>query len=281
MISKNATLEKYNNLGLAVQAEYLAIINSREDLNEAISFCKEKKLKFNIFGLGTNMLLTKKVLPGLTLIMKNKCFVKEGENFRIAAGEMLGPVIMQLDRANYHVTELAGFPSSIGGAIRGNAGTQGVGMGDFIINGEIINLEDGTSVTWQRRDFDFAYRYSKLKENPNLIFWEGIFHFPIKKGEEQSIKDFLLKRKGTQPVGQKSAGCFFKNPPQNSSGALIDKCGLKGSKIGGAYVSDIHGNFLLSDGTATPEDFQALIKHVQDTVYQKTGIELELEVQLF
>ncbi len=285
-IQKNFSLKNKNTLGIECIAEYFYEIKEENELLELISFANEYNLDINILGLGSNVLLPSLGLKGVTIILKNQKFERNNDLVVLGAGNILSATILQLAKENYDLFHLAGYPSTIGGAVTGNAGTQGVGIGDFLESAIVFDLKTEKKEIWNKEDFKFTYRHSELKNKRNKIFWEGKFSFPKGENVLEKITSFIKERSQKQPKG-KSSGCFFKNPLNDknnpnkySAGYLIEQCGLKGTQIGDAKISEIHANFFINVGNASSEDFLRLIKLAKEKVKVKFDIELELEVRV-
>lgn len=287
IIQQNISLKNKNTLGIECIAEYYCEIYSKEDLLEALAFVKTHTIPLRFLGLGSNVLLPSSGLKGFTAIMKYQVCSLEENTVTLGAGNILGKTIIDLAKQNFDLSGLAGYPSTIGGAVRGNAGLLGVSIGDFLQEATMIDTHTGQIETWTKEQFQFSYRHSALKEQSHLIFWEGIFEFPQGENILEKLQSLLAERAGKQPQG-KSAGSFFKNPlddPKNlekwSAGYLIDQCGLKGARIGGAQISEKHANFFLNIENATSEDFLELIEKTQKAVFEKFGVKIEPEIQIF
>ena len=174
---------------------------------------------------------------------------------------------------------LAGIPGTVGGGIRMNAGSWGMEIGDRISSLMIMDRAGG--IRWlKQKEVTFDYRGINLP--PEEIIIQG--EFTLRTGEETEItekmKDFVRKRKETQPLFQPSAGSIFKNPPDMPAGKLIEEAGLKGLRRGDAMVSPLHANFIVNVGTARARDVIGLITQIRERIYQEKGIRLELEVQI-
>ena len=174
---------------------------------------------------------------------------------------------------------MAGIPGTVGGALAMNAGAWGGETWRVVMEAEVL-LRDG-STEWLRPDA-FAIAYRNVRPPAGFLgFLAGRFAVTADDGSHaKSTKESLAKRKATQPVGKPSAGSTFRNPPGDHAARLIESCGLKGHRIGGAQVSVQHSNFIITDDGATAADVEALICFVRDTVKQQTGIELEPEVKI-
>jgi len=172
----------------------------------------------------------------------------------------------------------AGLPGTIGGAVAGNAGAFGGEIGSSVR--EVVVLQpDGRLRAHVVEDGDFEYRRSFL--TPGELVLEVVL--ALKSADPERVRDETNRvnrsRAGSQPKGGHSSGCIFKNPAGASAGRLIDECGLKGTRVGGAVVSPSHGNFILNEGGATADDVIALIRKVRAEVKRQRGVDLELEVQ--
>jgi UDP-N-acetylmuramate dehydrogenase len=174
----------------------------------------------------------------------------------------------------------AGIPGTVGGALAMNAGAHG---------GETWNVTDSVEVMFRDGhcewlpEANFKYGYRHVQWPAGMVgFIAARFSFaPDGKGTAaQEMKDWIAKRKATQPVGKPSAGSTFRNPPGDHAARLIEASGLKGHRIGGAEVSKLHANFIITDDTARAADVEALIEHVQRAVKEQQGVQLETEVKI-
>ena len=284
-IKINFSLKKYNTLKIDCKTRYFTEIKNKTELIEAFKFAKSKNTPFKIIGKGSNLLLANRNLPYFVAMIINNDIKQEKENFIINTGVFLPNLIGKLVKKNYAVAELAGFPSSIGGAIYGNAGTNGVAIGDFLKSATVFNIKTDQNEIWDQKKFKFAYRYSILKEKKNFIFWEGTFNFPSGENLIKKMQDFLQKRKKSQEY-ENTAGCIFKNPINNnpkkySAGYLLEQCQLKGFCRGGAKISEKHANFFINYKNAEYKDFFKLMTISQKKVWDKFKINLEPEIEIW
>jgi UDP-N-acetylmuramate dehydrogenase len=175
---------------------------------------------------------------------------------------------------------MAGIPGTVGGALAMNAGAWGGETWPNVIEAEVL-LRGGRAEWWPASAFKWAYRHVALPKDV-LGFLAARFHVTEDLGEAhaRATRESLAKRKATQPVGKPSAGSTFRNPPGDHAARLIESCGLKGHRIGGAEVSAQHANFIITDATAKAADVEALILHIQRVVRERAGIELQPEVRI-
>ena len=175
---------------------------------------------------------------------------------------------------------MAGIPGTVGGALAMNAGAWGGETWPMVRQAEIIRRDGGTE--WlPAGDFRFAYRHVEAPPRA-LGFIAARFAVTgdADGAHERYTKESLAKRKATQPVGKPSAGSTFRNPPGDHAARLIESCGLKGHRIGGAVVSTQHANFVITEDGARAADVEQLIAHLQATVKAQTGVELLTEVKI-
>jgi UDP-N-acetylmuramate dehydrogenase len=173
----------------------------------------------------------------------------------------------------------AGIPGTIGAAIRINAGGC-FGTVRNVVKEVTLLLGDDTVLRRETEEANFGYRTSAffhdLVVGAELEFEPA----PVNRCRER-IREVLQHKRTTQPLRHPSAGCVFRNPPGDSAGRLIDRAGLKGTQVGGARVSEVHANYLVNDGQATGGDFVALIELVRRRVREHSGVDLELEIDLW
>lgn len=280
-IKQNVSLTVYNSFHTGGNAEYFAEIKSAEDAQAALTFAKEKGISMLFLGGGTNVLFPDEGIKGL--VIKNSInFITPLDHNRISVGAgvyttSLAQECLKLNLSG--IEALYGLPGTIGGAIRGNAGSLGTEIKDIIIDVTLINQQNEPQV-YPASYFEFSYRESKLKREPALITSCTIQLMP---GNPVDIEKKMIEtktwRREKQPGGF-TAGSFFKNPPGTSAGALIDQAGLRGFVMGPAQVSPKHANFLTNTGKATTKDVMMLAAHVKKVVLEKFGIELEEEVKI-
>ncbi|MGH8460020.1 MAG: UDP-N-acetylmuramate dehydrogenase [Stenotrophobium sp.] len=174
----------------------------------------------------------------------------------------------------------AGIPGTVGGALAMNAGAHGGETWDVVQEVEVM-FRDGHCAWIPRSEFRYGYRHVALPEHM-IGFVAARFRFKpdIDGSAEQDMKTWLARRKATQPVGKPSAGSTFRNPPDDHAARLIESCGLKGYSIGGASVSTLHANFIITQEGARAADVEALIAHVRAVVKTQRGVDLEPEIRI-
>lgn len=245
--------------------------------------CHESQIPVRILGGGSNLLVRDEGVPGAVIRLSEPAFCQvqiEGTVCRAGAGALLSHVLSETVRAGLAGFEnLAGIPGTIGGAIVGNAGGRHGDIGDLVTSVTSLDYQ-GTPVQKSGDELMFEYRESGLRD---LILLEAEFQLQQQSAEEitERLRKIWITKKAVQPLASQSVGCIFKNPRGSSAGELIEKAGLKGTRVGGAEVSDRHANFLVTLPGATSDDVLRLINLVQSKVAAQFGIHLEPEVQIW
>lgn len=173
-----------------------------------------------------------------------------------------------------------GIPGTVGGALAMNAGAHGGETWDVVDEVEIL-YRDGRTAWLPRAAFRYGYRHVEWPAGMAGFLAARMSFVADDEGRaEQDLKEWLARRKATQPVGKPSAGSTFRNPPGDHAARLIEQAGLKGHRIGGAEVSTLHANFIITDDSASAADVEQLIAQIGDIVEQKFGVRLQPEVRV-
>ena len=273
-------LADWTSLGVGGTTDLLIVENPAR-LPELISLLRQEGIPWRLLGGGTNLLVAEGELPGVVLQLSSR---EAGVEFhaqcvRVAAAANLGRMMMECARQNLGGLEgLAGVPGTIGGALRMNAGAYGAQIGQFVRLVRVFRCTTNRIETLDGSQISFAYRQSSFA--PDDILLAAELQLLERPYEEilASIKMCNERRRATQPVHEKTAGCIFKNPPDYSAGKLIDELRLKGHRVGGAVVSERHANFFVNRYAATADDFFRLIELVRERVRQAFGVVLEEEI---
>jgi UDP-N-acetylmuramate dehydrogenase len=257
------------------------LIQKHEALPGLIQLLKENKVPYRFLGGGSNVLLPDGELSWVVLqLARQDPDVRfEGNNVLVDCAADLGRTVTTCAKRDLGGMEgLIGVPGSIGGALRMNAGAYGTQIGTYVREVKIYRAATGQIETLRGNEINFEYRHTSFA--PDDIMLTVRLELPSKSYSEilQGIRICNEKRRASQPLNQKSAGCIFKNPPGGSAGRMIDELGLKGYSVGDARVSDRHANFFINAGHATQSDMLALIADVRQRVREKYGVELEEEV---
>ncbi|GAI20196.1 unnamed protein product, partial [marine sediment metagenome] len=253
-IKENISLAKHTTFKIGGPAKYFCIARNKEDLIKAVKKAKELKMTFFILGKGSNVLASDKGYNGLVIKIENCKLKIENCNIHAEAGVKLEDIVKLSDKKSLTGMEwAAGIPGTVGGAVYGNTQAFDVKMSDIIKSVEIFDTKTLKIKNLLKKKCQFLAKKSIFKKNKNLIILSAILN--LKKGNRKEIKkeieERLNYRKKNHPWRFPSAGSVFVNktggPP---SAHLIEKCGLKGTKVGGAKVSEKHAGFIVNTGKA-------------------------------
>ncbi len=283
-IREHIPLADKNTWRLGGQARFFAEPETAQDIRALLEHATRKGLRVNLLGGGSNILMPDGMLEGLTLRLKapkESAIVLRDATTIFASGAAGLAQVLSFAQKNglCGLEELAGIPGTLGGAAAMNAGSAALGIGGLIE--EIHGLDlTGREIRLARNQLKFAYRWSNLQD----MTVTGVL-LRLASGEPEKIRatinERLSAKREHQPLGKASAGCVFKNPPEAPAGMLIDRCGLKGYRVGGAVVSDTHANFITNEGGATSADVRRVIDHIRETVLAHEGVELKLEIKIW
>ncbi len=280
-LQSQRSLSEFSTYGIGGPIRFFAEISTIEEMEEAFRFAREKGCPWLIVGKGSNCLFPDAGFDGLVLLNKID-FCEWGET-EVHAGSGYNFSLLGVQTARKGLSGLefaSGIPATVGGAVFMNAGANGKETCESLASVLYLH-EDGRKEEIARKDLVFGYRKSPFQGMKGAIL-SARFHLTPLEGARKAQLAIVEYRMKTQPYKDKSAGCVFRNPkPEISAGAIIDRCGLKGLAVGGAKVSELHANFLVNSGGATAQEMQELIRIVQQTVFEKTGIHLEPEIRIY
>lgn len=256
----------------------LAYPENTEDLKTCLSFCSKEKIPVIILGRATNVLIGDKGIRGIVISTDNLDKIEtSGDIADVQAGALWDNFIkLSAERGLGGLEKTSGIPGSVGGAVFMNAGAFGQEVFDKIISFKV--MDSSGNVSDIKKD-DVRYSYRRVEGLKNLVILSAKFSLERSDAKEllRLREDILKKRIEKQPLDFPSAGSVFKRPEKDYASRLIDVCGLKGFKVGGAEVSSKHAGFIINADNATAEDVRVLMEKIKEEVEKKTGIELELE----
>lgn len=277
---KGRLLKDLSTIKVGGEARYYLAIRSVEAMADALQSCQREGLPFFILGKGSNCLFDDRGFDGVVLHNKIEgCEWLEGHRVRVGAGFSFSLLGVQSAKRDLAGLEFAsGIPASVGGAVFMNAGANGQETADTLSEVEFLD-EHGKLHLFQCSELNFSYRHSPFQTMKGAIVKATFQLKPCSEAREKQLKilDYRIK---TQPYGEPSAGCIFRNPAGDSSGRLIESAGLKGQLEGDAKVSEKHANFIINRQGATAADILKLIEKVQKEVHTKSGLWLEPEVRM-
>ena len=282
LIRQHEPLAKRTTLRVGGPAEVYVEPASETDLAAVVEFAAERDVNTFVLGRGSNLLVRDGGIRGVVICLAHPSFsaVKViGERMRCGAGAKLKQVAVEAKRAGLSGVEfLEGIPGSVGGALRMNAGAMG--SWSFAVL-ESLRYMDYTGRIFERLGAEVPTEYRACPFLKHHIALGAVFKCQQTTREEveERMNAFSAKRWDSQPAAP-SAGCCFKNPATIPAGRLIQEMGLKGVRVGGAMVSQEHGNFIVNDGSATAKDVLNLIALIQARAKTERGIELQTEVEM-
>lgn len=277
-------MKKHTNFKIGGNADVFVIAKNIEEIKCVIKFSKENNILLTILGNGSNVLVSDKGIRGIVLQVGTKEIKIEKQKnalVEVEAGVMLGALAQVLLKQSISGFEFAaGIPGSIGGAIRMNAGAYGGEMKDIVKDVTVLN-EKGEINVLTNEECEFSYRHSRFTDSKEIVI-KVTLELPL--GDEAEIKakmdEYAQSRREKQPLNLPSAGSTFKRGSDFITAKLIDECGLKGYTSGDAQVSTLHAGFVVNLGNATAQDVLNVVNHVKQVVLEKTGKQIELEVEL-
>ena len=273
-------LRTHTSLGVGGPMDLIRLRDARR-LGALMEFLHERGVSWRLLGGGSNLLVVDEGLNDVAihLLREAEAFKFDGQRVEVSTAANLGTTVMECAQRNLGGMEgLIGVPGTVGGALHMNAGAYGTQIGDVVraisvYRGSLRKVE-----VLRTEDVRFEYRHSSFA--PDDILLSATLELPEKPYAEilERIKQCNQKRRASQPINEKSAGCIFKNPPGYSTGKMIDELGLKGTRVGGAVISERHANFIVNRHEGTAADIFKLMELIRERVLKGYGMELEEEV---
>ncbi len=280
-------LDRYTSLHTGGPVDGLFTADSVDQLRWLIRWLHERKIPFQMIGKGSNILVLDEGLAGAAIIL--------GEGFRgisevdkqtnmhlvqVGAACFIQKLINYcIEKGTSGVEFIAGIPGTVGGVIMMNGGAWGREISEVLQSASFMTA-NGEIRSLNRNEMEFSYRQLSVPGCPVVLSGTFMLTAALQDQVSDTCREYMNRRKDRQPVQEASAGSFFKNPPGQAAGHLIEQAGLKGRKVGGAMVSFQHANFLINTGNATSADFIALADEIQQQIKEKFGIMLEPEVHI-
>jgi UDP-N-acetylmuramate dehydrogenase len=282
MFQKDISLAEYTSFKIGGLAKYFFIAKTKEELIEAIKEAKRLNLKFFILGGGNNVLALDEGYDGLVIKLAFKSYHFNNHIYAESGVSLSELVALTIENSLKGLEWAAGVPGTVGGAVYGNAEAYNGKISDNIEKVEVLDILDLSIKTLTKEECLFSLKNSIFKKNKNLIILSVVF--VLEKGDREEIakkiESYIKLRKEKQPLEYPSAGSVFVNSSDKPSSYLIDKAGLKGTRVGDAQVSEKHAGFIINLGKATSKDVLDLIEIIKKEVKDKLDIELEEEVQI-
>lgn len=283
-IVENASMADYSSFRAGGKASFLVMPESESRFADTLNLLSSEDIEYFVLGNGSNILISDTGYDGV-IVKTSKAFsdIKvDGEYICAGAGALLSAVSKKaLENSLTGMEFASGIPGSVGGGAFMNAGAYGMEMKDIITEVKLLS-RDGKQIFFKDvSEMDYGYRHSVLYDTGDVVL--GV-KLKLEKGDSLKIKllmdELMNRRNSRQPVNYYSAGSFFKRPKGHFAGKLIQDAGLKGTRVGDAEVSMLHGGFIINKGNATATDIIRLMHIVQAKVMDEFGIMLEPEVRI-
>lgn len=282
LVRRDEPMAKHTTLRAGGPADVYVEPATEADLAAVLRYCDEQKVKFFVVGRGSNLLVRDAGFRGVVICLAQPAFSRieiTGEKMFCGAGARLKHVAVEARRNGLSGLEfLEGIPGSIGGALRMNAGAMTSATFDVV---QLVRVMDFAGEVRELTPDRMAVEYRSCDTLKTHVALAAVLRGKPDSVESiaQRMSSYSQKRWASQPAAP-SAGCAFKNPPTMPAGRLIDELGLKGTRVGGAVVSQEHGNFIINDQQATAQDVLDLIALLKAKVKAATGIDLHTEVEI-
>lgn len=283
-VLENEALARYTTMKIGGPADILIVPSSVAGVENTLDLVKKYNTKWTAIGRGSNLLVSDKGIEGVVIRLGEGLdhLEVEGTTVRVGGGYPLIKLSTLLSRQGLAGLEFAsGIPGSVGGAVYMNAGAHKSDMSEILMSARIM-FEDGTMKWLTKEEMGFSYRTSVLQtKRPGIVVEAKL---QLKEGNREEIVGVMQKnkdyRRETQPWNHPCAGSIFRNPLPNFVGDLVEKAGLRGHQIGGAKISEMHGNFIVNAGSASAQDVLDLIAFVKKTIKEKFGVDMHTEVEI-
>lgn len=282
-VKENELLSKHTTMKVGGPADCLVEPDSLKALEQIIHYVKSNDLPFRVIGRGSNLLMSDEGIRGVVIKLgkgMNELTIN-GTMVTVGAGYPLVPLATIISKKGLSGFEFAGgIPGSVGGAVYMNAGAHGSDIAAILKKARIL-YPNGDLKWLDKADMGFDYRTSILQVEGGICV-EAEFDLETGNANEitesmQSYKDY---RHSTQPYDMPCAGSIFRNPLPHHAGKLVDDAGLKGYKMGGAQISELHGNFIVNAGEAKANDVLALIEFIKNSIRNKYQVALHTEIEI-
>ncbi len=269
--------------GLGGAADYFIRPKTVEQLKEVMQRCNENSIPIYVMGFGSNLLIGDKGLRAAVVKLEAEQFTHAqfdgGQLIAWTGAELNKLVLTCVQKGLSGIEALTGIPGSIGGAVKMNAGGN---FGDIGAAVETVTLMDSEGKVFEKSKPELMFDYRRTNITAKFIL-SARLKLAAADPEQimRTVKEIWIYKNNNQPLNTRNCGCIFKNPRGVSAGALVDRAGLKGLKIGGAIVSEKHANFIIAQKACKSRDVTRLIDAIKQRVKEQFGIELELEIEIW
>jgi len=280
---RDLSLAAHSSFRIGGTARLACFPQSRDELITCLHLSRLHEIQPLVIGDASNVVFPDEGIDGLAVFTGHcRAFRIDGSELYADAGASLASIATAARNASLSGLEFAaGIPGTLGGAVLMNAGAYGGCMADICKTSEFYDIETDTVGSFSGAEQDFSNRSSIYEKNPRYVILGATL--TLSRGDrdaiEERMRELAVRRRESQPLELPSAGSMFKRPEGHFAGKLIEDCGLKGLRIGGAEVSQKHAGFIVNRGGATASDVRMLVEEIQKRVLAETGVTLECEVR--
>jgi UDP-N-acetylmuramate dehydrogenase len=279
--SRDEPLARFTTMRVGGPADLFATVHNLFELRALVRFSRARAIPHLVLCRGSDLVISDRGVRGLVIQDRAEGSRVDGETFVADAGVPMARAATETQKAGLTGLEFGlAIPGTVGGAIWANAGAHESDVAGVLETARVLDGA-GREAVVAAQDLGFAYRESRFKHARDELILGGTFRLAL--AEPDTIKtrldDIRRWRQAHQPLGLPSAGSVFRNPPDDSAGRLIETVGLKGTRIGGAVVSEKHANFIVNDQKGTATDVRRLGDHVREVVAAASGVELVYEIE--
>jgi UDP-N-acetylmuramate dehydrogenase len=285
--SRDEPLARFTTIRVGGPADLFATVHNAHELRALVRFARTRGLPHFILGRGSDLVIADAGIRGLVIQVRAEGSRTEADRYTAEAGVQMARAATETQRAGLTGLEFGlAIPGTVGGAVWANAGAHDAEIAAVLESARVL-AADGTETVVDAADLGFAYRDSRFKHGdggsdaPRDVVVDATFR--LSPADPDTIKGRLDEirhwRQAHQPLGLPSAGSVFRNPAGDSAGRLIEAAGLKGTRIGGAVVSEKHANFIVNDQKGTAADVRRLAERVRDEILARDGVALAFEIE--
>jgi UDP-N-acetylmuramate dehydrogenase len=286
--SRDEPLGRFTTMRVGGPADLFAVAHNAFELRALVKFARARAIPYTILGRGSNLVIADAGIRGLVIQARAEGTKLEGDRYRAEAGVPMARAATETQKAGLTGLEYGlAIPGTVGGAVWANAGAH-ENETSRVLESATVLLVDGSERELSADELGFGYRHSRFKDagqlpagGPAEIVMSALFRLTPADPDEikRRLDEIRHWRQAHQPLGIPSAGSVFRNPDGDSAGRLIDELGLKGTRVGGAVVSEKHANFIVNDRRGTAADVRRLAEHVRRRVRERQGVDLQFEVE--
>lgn len=280
-LTMDAPMAPITTLRVGGPADRLVAVGSRDELLAAVRLARDAGTACFVLGNGSDLVVADLGIRGLVIRNRARGVASDGLRLHADAGAPMALLVRRCTSDGLAGLEFGtSIPGTLGGAVWANAGAHGSEMRDVVASVEVWDPRDDAETTLEADACAFGYRESRFKHGPEVVLAATL---SLRRGDPAAIAEQVAadqaQRRASQPLADQNAGSVFRNPPDDHAGRLIDAAGLKGRRVGGATVSQLHANFIVTDQDAKAADVRALGDRVRAEVFARFGVELVYEIE--